>query len=116
MKAALFVSMEHFWSVVEAGMLSHLLVCDRHEVVGLSYDVVHQARVRVSNSAVDEVTEISGVLVITIVDEFHLQNYIQEKLNFSVIGDLGSTDMCAVEHLLDVGTSFLNSSSLGWEL
>ena len=83
-ETALFVSVEHLWPVVEAGVLANLFVSDGHEVVSLSYNIVHQARGTVSNSAVDEIAEISGVLEISIVDELHLHNHIQEKLKFII--------------------------------
>lgn len=76
MKAGLLVGMEHLGPVVQAGVLSDLLVSDRHEVVGFRYDVVHEARSGVADSAVDEITEISSVFVVSVVNEFHLHDYI----------------------------------------
>lgn len=108
--------MEHLGSVVKAGVEALLLVGNRHEVVSLSYDVVHEARVRVSNSAVDEITEVSSVLVVSFVNKLHLHNDIQEKLDFSVVGNLSSANVGAVEHLLDVSTSFLKTRRLARKL
>jgi hypothetical protein len=64
MQASFLVSMEHLGSVVKASMKSLLLIGNRHEVVSLSYNVVHKTRVGVSNSAVNEITEVSSVFVV----------------------------------------------------
>lgn len=83
MQAALLVGVEHLGPVVQAGVLTVLLVSNRHEVVGLGDDVVHQAGVRVADSAVDEIAEISSILVVSIVNQLHLHNHVHKELNFS---------------------------------
>lgn len=108
--------MEHLGSVVKASVQVHLFMSNRHEIVCLSYDVVHKTRVRVSNSAVNVFTEVNSIFVVSFVNELHLHDNIQEKLDFSEVGNLSGAQVGAVEHLLDVSTSLLQTSRLARKL
>jgi len=72
METAFFVSVEHLRSEFKASKLSNFLISNSHKVECLSYDMIHQTRVRVGDSGVNEVTEVFSVLVISIVDKLHL--------------------------------------------
>jgi hypothetical protein len=72
METAFFVSVEHLRSEFKASKLSNFLVSNSHKVECLSEDVIHQARVRVGDSGVNEITKVFSVLVISIVDKLHL--------------------------------------------
>jgi len=101
-QTAELVSIKHERSELRKN--TSLLVCYGNKVHSFSSQVVKSSHVNILESKKDEITELLGVLVVTIINEFHYQHIVQEKLAFRLAHNLVCSDLSAVEHFLIRGT------------
>lgn len=86
LEAAGLVYLEH--EGADLVKLALLLINHSNHVHCLSGHVVESAQVDVLETHVDEVTELLGILEVTIINKFHQQEIIEEKLSLWVQHDL----------------------------
>ena len=86
LEAAGLVYLEHEWA--DLVKLALLLINHSNHVHSFSGHVVKSAQVDVLEAHVDEVTELLGILKVTIINKFHQQEIIEEKLSLWVQHDL----------------------------
>lgn len=93
--------------------LALLLINNSNHVHSLCGHVVESAQVDVLETHVDEVTELLGILKVTIINKFHQQEIIEEKLSLWIHHDFRGTLAGAVK----LGFSIIrNRGWVHWEL
>ena len=102
-KTAILVSLKDGRS--ELGEETLLLVSDRDEVDGLGGERIHGTLVDTSNPHKDEISEFLGVAEVSIINELHQQENVEEDLALSDLRNLSSSVSCTVELVLNVLTS-----------
>ena len=86
LEGAVLVDFEHEWTNLSQFAL--LLIDYGDHVESLGCQVIECAKVDVLQAHVDEVTELLGILEVTIINKFHQQEIIEEKLSLWVQHDL----------------------------
>ena len=77
--------------------------------------MIKGSKVDVLKSCKNEITELLGIFVVTIIDKFHEKKIIHEKLTFWMAHHLFRSCSCAMEHLFNLHI-FCNISWLSWQL
>jgi hypothetical protein len=111
LEAAALVHLKH--EGADLVKLALLLINHSNHVHGLRGHVVKSAQVHVLETHVDEVTELLGILKVSIINKFHQQEIIEEKLSLWIHHDLRGTEAGAVK----LGLSILSDRGrVHWEL
>jgi hypothetical protein len=105
LEAAVLVDLEH--KGPDLNKLALLLVDYCNHVVSFSGQVVKCAKVHVLQPHVNEITELLGILEISVIDELHKDQIIEEKLALWVLHDL----ICSHLAALKLGLNFLSNRS-----
>ena len=93
--------------------LALLLINHSNHVHSLCGHVVESAQVDVLEAHVDEVTELFGILEVTIINKFHQQEIIEEKLSLWIHHNFRGTLAGAVKLGFSI---FTNWCWVHWEL
>ena len=111
LKAAVFVHFEHKRSNFVKFAL--LLIHNGNHVHSLSGHVVKSAQVNVLKSHVYEITELFRVLEVTIVNQLHQEQVVEEKLSLRVEHDLARTLRGAMQLGIYL---FFDGGGVSWQL
>ena len=111
-QTTLFVCFEHERSEFEK--FAQLFVGNGDKVVGFGADGIKRSSVDSFDSLKDEVAKFLCIFEVSFVDEFHQEQHIQEKLDFSMLRHLSSPRARRVQFILN-RLAWLQLSWLTWQ-
>ena len=90
LEAAALVNLKH--EGTDLVKLALLLINHSNHIHSLRGHVVESTKVHVLETHIDEVTELLGILKVAIINKFHQQEIIEEKLSLWIHHDLRGTE------------------------